>query len=77
MRRFGPGALVMIGVSSGVQQLSALGLVWFAHIGMDRALGYGLKYDDAFTHTHLGIIRNGREVGGGGAGAERRAADGL
>jgi hypothetical protein len=53
-----------------------LALVWFAHIGMDRALGYGLKYDDAFTHTHLGIIR-GREVGGGGAGAERRAADGL
>jgi hypothetical protein len=46
----------MLGVLSGVQQLSALALVWFAHIGMDRALGYGLKYDDAFTHTHLGII---------------------
>ena len=33
---------------------------------MDRALGYGLKYDEAFTHTQLGIIRSGREVGGGG-----------
>ena len=77
MRRLGSGALVMIGVLSGVQQLSALGLVWFAHMGMDRAPGYGLKYDGAFTHTHLGIIRSGREVGGGGAGGERRAADGL
>jgi hypothetical protein len=23
---------------------------------MDRILGYGLKYPDAFQHTHLGII---------------------
>jgi hypothetical protein len=34
----------------------ALGLLWFGHIGMDRAAGYGLKYDDAFGHTHLGWI---------------------
>jgi hypothetical protein len=32
----------------------ALGLVWLAHIGLDRLLGYGLKYDDDFRHTHLG-----------------------
>jgi hypothetical protein len=25
-------------------------------IGMDRALGYGLKYDDSLQHTHLGQI---------------------
>jgi hypothetical protein len=31
-------------------------LVWFAHIGMDRALGYGLKYDTGFHDTHLGRI---------------------
>ena len=36
--------------------ITALGLLWFAHIGMDRAAGYGLKYDDAFGHTHLGWI---------------------
>jgi len=24
--------------------------------GVDRALGYGLKYDDHFQHTHLGQI---------------------
>jgi hypothetical protein len=31
-------------------------LVWFAHIGMDRALGYGLKYETDFRDTHLGRI---------------------
>ncbi|GAA3525234.1 hypothetical protein AFL01nite_13880 [Aeromicrobium flavum] len=31
-------------------------LVWFAHIGMDRALGYGLKYETDFKDTHLGRI---------------------
>ena len=30
-----------------------LSLIWFAHIGMDRALGYGLKYDADFKDTHL------------------------
>ena len=28
-------------------------LIWLAHIGMDRMVGYGLKYPDAFRHTHL------------------------
>jgi hypothetical protein len=27
-----------------------------AHIGLDRALGYGLKLPDDFRHTHLGTI---------------------
>ena len=36
--------------------LLAIGLIWLAHIGMDRALGYGLKYDDNFKHTHLGSL---------------------
>jgi hypothetical protein len=28
-------------------------LIWIAHIGLDRALGYGLKYPTAFKDTHL------------------------
>jgi Domain of unknown function (DUF4260) len=32
----------------------ALALVWLAHIGLDRLLGTGPKYNDRFTHTHLG-----------------------
>ena len=30
-----------------------LALIWAAHIGMDRMLGYGLKYPTAFKDTHL------------------------
>lgn len=30
-----------------------LGLIWFAHIGMDRLAGYGLKYPTAFKDSHL------------------------
>ncbi|SFK34410.1 DUF4260 domain-containing protein [Methylocapsa palsarum] len=33
-----------------------LSLIWAAHIGFDRSLGYGLKYPTAFGDTHLGAI---------------------
>jgi hypothetical protein len=36
--------------------LLPIALVWFAHIGFDRALGYGLKYASGFSGTHLGTI---------------------
>jgi hypothetical protein len=36
--------------------LAGLALCWLAHVGMDRMLGYGLKYGTAFGHTHLGFI---------------------
>jgi hypothetical protein len=34
----------------------ALPIIWVAHIGFDRLLGYGLKYPSAFRDTHLGMI---------------------
>jgi Domain of unknown function (DUF4260) len=34
----------------------AIALIWLAHIGFDRALGYGLKYATGFHDTHLGRI---------------------
>lgn len=35
-------------------------IIWASHIAFDRACGYGLKYDDSFAHTHLGVIgKNG------------------
>lgn len=37
---------------------TALLLVWVAHIGFDRMLGYGLKYQEGFNFTHLGKIGN-------------------
>ena len=32
------------------------GLILMAHIGFDRACGYGLKYERGFNFTHLGPI---------------------
>ena len=32
------------------------GIILFAHISLDRMMGYGLKYNDSFHHTHLGGI---------------------
>ncbi|WP_371347614.1 DUF4260 domain-containing protein [Ancylobacter sp. IITR112] len=34
----------------------AIALIWIAHIGLDRLLGYGLKYSAGFGHTHLGRL---------------------
>jgi hypothetical protein len=30
-----------------------LGLIWITHIGVDRAVGYGLKYPTDFKDTHF------------------------
>jgi Domain of unknown function (DUF4260) len=51
-----PGVLLLIGWRSSSPLSEALGLIWLGHIGMDRLLGYGLKYDETFTATHLGEI---------------------
>ena len=32
----------------------AIALIWANHIGVDRLLGYGLKYGEGFGFTHLG-----------------------
>lgn len=44
------GTAGLVGDSSVPVQLA---LIWLAHIGMDHALGYGLKYPTAFGDTHL------------------------
>jgi hypothetical protein len=33
-----------------------IALIWAAHIGVDRVLGFGLKYPTAFKDTDLGRI---------------------
>jgi hypothetical protein len=47
-----PLALCALGLATASPSL-ALGLIWLAHIGLDRALGYGLKSSAGFNHTHL------------------------
>ncbi|RLM68171.1 DUF4260 family protein [Halorubrum sp. Atlit-8R] len=48
-----PAALGVVGVWFTVTPLTLIALVWAAHIGVDRAVGYGLKYPTGFKHTHL------------------------
>jgi len=45
---------VMLGAGYSQADRLVMALVWLAHIGLDRLLGMGLKYNDRFTHTHLG-----------------------
>lgn len=52
----GAVGLLAVGALGGVPMLLAVGLVWCAHIGFDRMLGYGLKYDSGFGRTHLGRL---------------------
>ena len=48
-----PLSLLGVGLGLGLTPLSWVGLVWAAHIGADRAVGYGLKHPTGFKHTHL------------------------
>ena len=62
-----PAALALVGVVTGSGLAVALALVWFAHIGMGRALGLGLQYPDGSGRTHLRETRqrrNGAGLGG-------------
>lgn len=33
-----------------------IGVILFSHAAMDRCFGYGLKYPDSFSNTHLGNL---------------------
>lgn len=56
----GPIFLTMYGIGIGRSDVVPWALIWFAHIGFDRLLGYGLKYETAFGETHLGRIGRAR-----------------
>lgn len=51
-----PAMVTIYGLHGNRPLVLGVGLIWLAHIGMDRLFGYGLKYDDNFKHTHLGTI---------------------
>jgi Domain of unknown function (DUF4260) len=48
-----PAVLLTIGVLADSETTVAIGLIWAAHVGVDRATGYGLKYRTGFKDTHL------------------------
>jgi hypothetical protein len=49
-----PAALGLVGVVLGFSALLPIAIIWAAHIGFDRLLGYGLKDPSGFKVTHLG-----------------------
>jgi hypothetical protein len=51
-----PMAMLTIGFGFAPPWVLSTALIWLAHIGFDRALGYGLKYSAGFGFTHLGRI---------------------
>lgn len=58
----GPLMLALVGGLSELDRVIALALIWLAHIGFDRALGYGLKSPDSLGITHLGRIGKARQA---------------
>ena len=48
-----PVALGTMGVVAEADLAIHVALVWITHIGVDRTIGYGLKYPTAFKDTHL------------------------
>ena len=51
-----PWTLLLFGYFTGNILAVACALIWFAHIGIDRAMGYGLKLSSGFKDTHLGSM---------------------
>ncbi|HMK81687.1 MAG TPA: DUF4260 domain-containing protein [Xanthobacteraceae bacterium] len=52
----GPIVCAALGFLLPSFDLIAIALIWVTHIGADRALGFGLKYEAGFGFTHLGRI---------------------
>ena len=54
-------AIYLLGTYLTAPMIQLTGVILFSHSALDRALGYGLKYDKGFKYTHLGEIgqRNG------------------
>ncbi|MGB3866828.1 MAG: DUF4260 domain-containing protein [Xanthobacteraceae bacterium] len=48
--------LSVIGFALVMPMTLSVAMIWMAHIGIDRALGFGLKYDTGFGFTHLGRL---------------------
>ena len=55
----GPAALLFYATIMDGETLLSYGIIWIAHIGIDRTLGFGLKSMKGFRHTHLGYVGQG------------------
>jgi hypothetical protein len=57
-----PPLWLLLGAITSNHLAIGLGLIWLSHIGLDRALGYGLKFPGSFSETHLGHIGKGKQA---------------
>lgn len=57
-----PAVIGAIGWFGGIGWLTEVALIWVAHIGVDRAVGYGLKYPGFADQTHLGLMGKARKA---------------
>lgn len=48
--------VAIVGLTSSNEYWQLAAIILFAHISMDRALGFGLKYNDSFKKTHLDVF---------------------
>ena len=51
-----PTLLLIVGLLADNRTSQIWAFAWLFHIGIDRALGYGLKHITSFKHTHLGKL---------------------
>lgn len=45
--------IIFLGLSQDNNFVASLGVILISHIGLDRFLGYGLKYPSGFKDTHI------------------------
>jgi hypothetical protein len=57
-----PATLAVAALLLSTHGLLPIALIWANHIGVDRLLGYGLKYPAGFGWTHLGKTRRAAEA---------------
>jgi hypothetical protein len=50
-----PAVLALCALMLQAHVALAIALIWVNHIGVDRVLGFGLKYAEGFGYTHLGF----------------------
>ena len=50
-----PALIGLFGVVNGSLMAQQIALIWVSHIAFDRTLGWGLKYEDSFCNTDMGV----------------------
>ncbi len=54
--------LLIVGYWLANDWVMKVSLIFLAHSNFDRIMGYGLKFQDSFDHTHLGWIGKSKHL---------------